>query len=57
VIYLRRFPKLEILNLAGNPIGKLQEYRPYILAHVNNLRYVDYRLVDETAVSIIQEQM
>ncbi|TPX36019.1 hypothetical protein SmJEL517_g01758 [Synchytrium microbalum] len=45
--YLRRFENLRVLNLAGNPLCKIQDYRPYILARLRNLRYLDYRLADE----------
>eukprot|EP00899_Mesostigma_viride_P026340 jgi/Mesvir1/6891/Mv09053-RA.2 len=56
VMYLRRFQELRLVNLAGNPICKDPEYRPYVLAHIKNLKYLDYRLVDEASVITAKEQ-
>lgn len=55
-MYLRRFNKLRMVNLAGNPICKDPEYRSYVLSHIKNLRYLDYRLVDEAAINTAKEQ-
>ena len=51
LIYLRRFPKLLTLNLGGNPICEQDDYKKYVVAHLPNLEYLDYRLVDEASVS------
>ena len=51
IIYLRRFKSLQTLNLNGNPICEQEDYKPYISAHMPSIEYLDYRLIDETAVS------
>jgi len=51
VIYLRRFKQLQTVNLAGNPISQLEEYRTFVIAYLSNLEYLDYRLVDQATVS------
>jgi len=56
VIYLRQFRNLRMLNLIGNPIAENPEYRPFILSHVNNLVYLDFRRVDKREVEAAQEQ-
>jgi len=50
LLYLRRFKNLSVLNLAENPVCSSPDYRHYVIARVQNLRYLDYRLVDETTV-------
>jgi hypothetical protein len=51
-MYLRQIPSIRILNLAGNPVCEThkEDYRPYVLAHIKDLRYLDYRLVDAGSV-------
>ena len=49
-MYLRQIPSIRILNLAGNPICTNEDYRQYVLAHIKDLRYLDYRLIDAGAV-------
>jgi oligoribonuclease (3'-5' exoribonuclease) len=51
---LRRFKKLQTLNLGGNPIGQLEEYKVFVVAYLPNLEYLDYRLVDQASVSLPQ---
>lgn len=41
--YLVRFSRLQLLNLAGNPLAQDQDYRSYVLSHLKHLRYLDYR--------------
>ena len=55
VLYLRRFRKLRLINLAGNPICSDGEYRPYVLSHIKDLKYLDYRMVSENAVNQAKE--
>ena len=55
VLYLRRFRHLRLINLAGNPICNDTEYRPYVISHVKNLKYLDYRMVSEQAVNAAKE--
>ena len=40
----------------GNPFCQEGEYRSYVLAHLKHLKYLDYRLVDEQAVTAAREQ-
>ena len=42
-MYLRRFNKLRLVNLGGNPICKDPEYSSYVLSHIKLLKYFDYR--------------
>ena len=56
VKYLRQIPSVRILNLAGNPICTNEDYRQYVLAHIKDLRYFDYRLVDAGAVQASRER-
>jgi len=46
LLYLRRFQNLNTLNVHGNPLCNQSEYHNYIVAHLPNLVYLDYRLVD-----------
>ncbi|KAI8800945.1 hypothetical protein BJ742DRAFT_839578 [Cladochytrium replicatum] len=54
--YLTRFENLRVLNAAGNTVCKITNYQNYILAHIRGLKYLDYRLVDESAVAAAREQ-
>jgi len=56
VMYLRPFKNLQAVNFVGNPFCQEPEYRPYVLAHLKYLKYLDYRLVDEQAVTSAREQ-
>eukprot|EP00161_Ancyromonas_sigmoides_P020299 TRINITY_DN586_c0_g1_i1.p1 TRINITY_DN586_c0_g1~~TRINITY_DN586_c0_g1_i1.p1 ORF type:complete len:537 (+),score=144.25 TRINITY_DN586_c0_g1_i1:244-1854(+) len=56
VMYLRQFANLRMVNLAQNPIAASPEYRQYILAHLKGVRFLDYRLIDPSAVSAAREQ-
>lgn len=56
IMYLRRFPNLRLLNLAGNPFCKEHNYRPYVLSHVKDLTYLDYRRVKPEHVQQAMEQ-
>lgn len=56
VMYLRRFRNLQLLNLAGNPICKNSEYRPYVLSHTWALKFLDYRLIDAHSILAAKEQ-
>jgi len=56
LMYLRQFKGLRLINFAGNPICKDPEYRPYILSHIKNLKYLDYRLVNKDQVTSAREQ-
>lgn len=52
VLYLRRFKKLFNLNLSGNPVSMLDDYKLFIAAYFPNLLTLDYRILDEKMVSM-----
>jgi len=56
LMYLRIFKNLRLLNLEGNPVCSDAEYRMYMLAHLKNLKYLDYALVHEADVVAAKEQ-
>ncbi|CAD7704688.1 unnamed protein product [Ostreobium quekettii] len=56
VMYLRQFKSLRIVKLEGNPICKDPEYRSYILSHISQLTYFDYRRVSQPDVTAALEQ-
>ncbi len=56
VMYLRQFKKLRLVNLAGNPIAVLPDYRSYVLSHIKDLTYLDYRRVNAADVASAIEQ-
>lgn len=49
VLYLRKFSNLRTLNLSGNPFSEEANYKEYVIAHLPDLVYLDFRLVDESA--------
>ncbi len=55
-MYLRQFKQLRLVNLAGNPICKDHDYRSYVLSHVKDLIYLDYRRVNQADVAAAREQ-
>jgi hypothetical protein len=48
LLRLRKFARLTSLSLAGNPMPTA-EYTSYALAHLPGLRYLDFRLVEDSA--------
>lgn len=42
VMYLRQFDRLELVNLAGNPLCREANYRAYMLSHIKCLKFLDY---------------
>ncbi len=56
VMYLRQFRNLRLVNLAGNPFCKEHDYRSYVLSHIKDLTYLDYRRVVNADVSLAMEQ-
>ncbi len=53
---MARFANLRVINLAGNPVCKNPDYKSYALARIKNLKYLDYRLVDQKSVDIAREK-
>ena len=56
VLYLRRFGRLRTLTLSGNPFSEDPNYKEYIIAHLSELVYLDFRLVDESAREVAIER-
>lgn len=54
--YLRRFKNLKTLNMSGNPFCDDAEYRPFTIAHLPVLEYLDYRLIDENTRAAANEE-
>ena len=52
MIYLRRFKNLRTLNLTGNPLCDDEQYTLFVVAHLPDLVYLDFKLVSDTTVSI-----
>ncbi|KAM6121716.1 dynein regulatory complex subunit 3 [Phoenicopterus ruber ruber] len=48
VIYLRRFKNLRTLNLTGNPLCDNEQYMLFVVAHLPDLVYLDFKLVSDT---------
>uniref|UniRef100_A0A8D0ERP9 Dynein regulatory complex subunit 3 n=1 Tax=Strix occidentalis caurina TaxID=311401 RepID=A0A8D0ERP9_STROC len=48
VIYLRRFKNLRTLNLSGNPFCDNEQYMLFVVAHLPDLVYLDFKLVSDT---------
>ncbi|CBN75927.1 Protein phosphatase 1, regulatory subunit, and related proteins [Ectocarpus siliculosus] len=56
IIRLRRYPKLKLVNLEGNPVCREVEYRFTVLAYIKNITYHDYGTVDPAEVLQAKEQ-
>ncbi|NXX97909.1 DRC3 protein, partial [Centropus bengalensis] len=52
VVYLRRFKHLRTLNLAGNPLCDDEDHRLFVVAHLPQLVYLDFKFVSDATVSI-----
>ncbi len=51
ILYLRNFRELKTTCLRGNPFCERDDFMFYVLAHLNQIIYLDYRLVDQNLVS------
>lgn len=47
---MKQFSNLRILNCAGNPISKDQNYKHFTLSRLKYLKYMDYSLIEPEAV-------
>lgn len=56
VIMLRQLVNLNMLTLSENPISKEAEYKAVVLAYVDNIKYLDYALVDPVERTTAKEQ-
>ncbi|XP_025042163.1 dynein regulatory complex subunit 3 isoform X3 [Pelodiscus sinensis] len=54
VVYLRKFKNLRTLNLTGNPLCENEQYSMFIAAHLPDLVYLDFRLVDENTREVAE---
>lgn len=54
MIYLRKFKNLRTLNLNGNPVCDSEQYSTFIAAYLPDLVYLDFRLLDDNMVSIVE---
>jgi hypothetical protein len=52
----RKFERLRLLNLEGNPVCKEAEYRMMVLAFLNQLKYLDYSMVQRDEIIAAREQ-
>ena len=50
ILYLRQFENLQALNLKGNPIYDEKDFKTYIFAYCQNLKFLDYQRVKENEV-------
>lgn len=46
ILYLRNFKDLKTVCLRGNPFCDRDDFMLYVLAHLNQIIYLDYRLID-----------
>ncbi|OMJ93728.1 hypothetical protein SteCoe_3296 [Stentor coeruleus] len=54
--YLRKLPHLQVLKLEGNEMCNDQYYKSYVMAHLSNLKYLDYILIDPQEVIKAKEE-
>ncbi|XP_054992907.1 dynein regulatory complex subunit 3 [Sorex araneus] len=47
LIYLRQFKNLRTLNLAGNPLSEVENYKIFVCAYLPDLVYLDFRRIDD----------
>lgn len=52
VLYLKKFKNLFTLNLSGNPVSTVDDYKLLIAAYFPNLTCLDYRILNEKTVSM-----
>ncbi|GBG31896.1 Dynein regulatory complex subunit 3 [Hondaea fermentalgiana] len=56
LLYLRQFKKLRLVTLEGNPVCNDPEYRMFVLAYLDRLKYFDYALIEANEVVSAREQ-
>lgn len=47
---------MRTLNLSGNPFSEEANYKDYVIAHLPDLVYLDFRLIDESAREAAMER-
>ncbi|NWY67484.1 DRC3 protein, partial [Erithacus rubecula] len=53
VVCLRRLKSLRTLNLSGNPFCREEHYTLFVVAHLPNLVYLDFKLVRDSTVRFL----
>ncbi|NXC83471.1 DRC3 protein, partial [Cercotrichas coryphoeus] len=53
VVCLRRLKSLRTLNLSGNPLCREEHYTLFVVAHLPNLVYLDFKLVRDSMVRFL----
>jgi hypothetical protein len=51
-----KFDRLRVLNFSGNAVCKHPSYKNYCLAHFRQLKYLDYRLIDEESIEVARKE-
>ncbi|KAJ7424696.1 dynein regulatory complex subunit 3 isoform X1 [Pitangus sulphuratus] len=54
VVYLRSLKSLRTLNLSGNPFCDDKQYTLFVVAHLPNLVYLDFKLVRDTTAAFVE---
>jgi hypothetical protein len=53
---LRALRNLRLVNFAGNPVCEEEDYAPFLLSRIRDLKYLDHRLVRSDAVERARDQ-
>lgn len=56
LLYLRRFRRLQSLNIKGNPVCDNRDFRDFVLAFVPQLDFLNYKLIDAALRSAAKER-
>lgn len=50
VMYLRRFVRLRLVNLKGNPVERDADYRTIFLAYLKHVVFLDFAMIEGSEV-------
>jgi len=56
LLYLRTMQNLRVLNIKGNPVCHDAEYRYFILAYLEKIKFLDYGMVSKEEIQTAKEQ-
>ncbi len=56
LLYLRTMQNLRVLNIKGNPVCHDAEYRYFILAYLDKIKFLDYGRVSKEEIQAAKEQ-
>jgi hypothetical protein len=56
LLYLRTMQNLRVLNIKGNPVCHDAEYRYFILAYLDKIKFLDYGMVSKEEIQTAKEQ-